>query len=312
MKSTTCASWRNGKAAMAAVSVPSRDGTASTPPLGGPPDVGDEQDAEVPEPGRQEVEQGHGVVVAGDDDHLAGRIRQTAEDVEDEGDGVVGSDRPVEQVAGDDHEVDLLVPGDGDELVEDLLELGPPIDPAQLLADVPVGGVEDPHGRPPAGREARPVAGQGGELLGLIATSFFRTSERNTFVTVTHRSPPPCRPRWGPFGTHSNTFSPHRCAHPRSHSPELGPGRVPSRSPQPFPRLTRFSLRTSLTALLPDALVCAHDGVGPHGCGPHDRPSKGSSSATASSLRGRPRREREREDEGGPGYRAGTAPSCRA
>src|SRR5205807_5787052 len=77
------------------------------------------------------------------------RIGEAPEGIEDERDGVVGSDRPVEQIAGHDDEVDLLVPGDGDDLVEGLLELAPPVDPAQLLADMPVGGVEDPHDRSP-------------------------------------------------------------------------------------------------------------------------------------------------------------------
>jgi len=63
--------------------------------------------------------------------------------------------------------------------IEDLLDLGPPVDPAQLLADVPVGGMEDPHARSPPG------AGQGAELLRPLATFFFRTCERNTFVTLT-------------------------------------------------------------------------------------------------------------------------------
>ena len=47
-------------------------------------DMGDEQDAEVPEPRSQEVEQGDGVVVAGDDDDVARRIGQAPEGIEDE------------------------------------------------------------------------------------------------------------------------------------------------------------------------------------------------------------------------------------
>jgi hypothetical protein len=46
---------------------------------------------------------------------------------------------------------------------------------------VPVGGMEDSHGRPPAGRET----GAGTELFRPMATFFFRTSERSTFVTLT-------------------------------------------------------------------------------------------------------------------------------
>ncbi len=158
--------------------------------------MGDEQDAEVPEPRSQEVEQGNGVVVAGDDDDVASRIGEAPEGVEDERDGVVGSDCPVEQVAGHDDEVDPLVPGDGDDLVEGLLELAPPVDPAQLLADMPVGGVEDPHDRP------SPASGRGGFSTNMVENP--PHPGRDTGLTTGPRRgrrperPPPCAsPRAG-------------------------------------------------------------------------------------------------------------------
>ena len=108
---------------------------------------------------------GRRVVVAGDDHHRAAPGRQVEQRPVDDALGLGGGRRGVEQVAGHDHEVDVVALGDAGDLGEDGPVLGGPGPPADRLADVPVGRVEHPHratirhghpvGKPANGSSAR-------------------------------------------------------------------------------------------------------------------------------------------------------------
>ncbi len=94
------------------------------------------------------VERGLVVVVAGDRDDLGARRAQREQRIPDHPLGVGERCRRLEQVAGDEHEVDGL----GRRDARDLREHGPVLVEAgfaaQRLADVPVGGVQNLHDSP--------------------------------------------------------------------------------------------------------------------------------------------------------------------
>jgi hypothetical protein len=93
------------------------------------------------------VERGGVVVVARDHDDLGAGARQRHQRAHHQPlrGGVRGG--AVVEVARHEHGVDLLLARDPHDLAEHLLLLVEPADTLERLADVPVGGVEDPHGR---------------------------------------------------------------------------------------------------------------------------------------------------------------------
>ena len=107
---------------------------------------------------RECVEQFRSIVVARHDDD--GPVRTQAEQcAEPEGQRLDGRDRTVEHVAGDDHEIDALLVGDPNDLVERGPCLVGSVVPAEAAADVPIRGMEDPHGLEPGERVTVGVAG---------------------------------------------------------------------------------------------------------------------------------------------------------
>jgi hypothetical protein len=143
----------------------------------GPADAADQMDAAAlpADQRRDRVEQLGGVVVAGDrDDRPAlGELQEAAEA---ERERIDGGDRAVEHVAGDEDEVYLKLVGDPGDLVQGGRRLGGTFVPPQTAADVPIGGMEDPH--------------QSG---GATLTSVRRTGRR--------RRPPPLPSGWPRAGT---------------------------------------------------------------------------------------------------------------
>jgi len=96
---------------------------------------------------RVEPQPGRGVVVAAGDDHGGPGRGQPRERVVGELDGVHGRQRPVVDVAGDHHEVDVLGLHDVEQVV-DVRRLGTEHpDTVERASQVPVGGVEDAHAR---------------------------------------------------------------------------------------------------------------------------------------------------------------------
>ena len=87
-----------------------------------------------------------GVVIARSEDH-PGDVRQAAQGVVQEPDGIGGRDGAVVDVARHDDGIDGLAAGELDEVIGEGL-LGVIEDaPVEGAPQVPVGGVQDPHGR---------------------------------------------------------------------------------------------------------------------------------------------------------------------
>ena len=153
--------------------------------LVGPPDRPDQvhPPALVTYQGREGVEQLGGIVVPGDGDHRP-VFCQPQEPPQPECQRVDRGDGTVEDVAGDEHQIRLMLGRDPSDLLECGRRLGGTIVPAETAADVPVGGMQDPHqlgGRRGGGRTA--------PRCGALLTSARRTDR--------HRRPPP-PPSWSP------------------------------------------------------------------------------------------------------------------
>lgn len=109
-------------------------------------EVGPDRDAGPAEQPVTEPGTGGRVVVAGDRDHDRAGVTEADERVVEELDGTRGRDRAVEQIAGDDHRVDVLRGGQLDHAIDReglLLEERRLV---ELPSQVPVGGVQQPHG----------------------------------------------------------------------------------------------------------------------------------------------------------------------
>ena len=91
---------------------------------------------------------GGGVVISGDDDHLAIGARQPEQRVVHQPLGLRRRRGRVEQVTGDEDQLACLVLRDGDQLAEHRLRLAEARPTTQGLAHVPVGRMEDPHRSP--------------------------------------------------------------------------------------------------------------------------------------------------------------------
>jgi hypothetical protein len=115
--------------------------------LDGAPDAPDHRDAARRQVGREVLPEGRVVVVAGhghDWRDLGERLHRG-----EAGPQAGGVDQPpVEQVARHEHRVGALGGGDVADLGQDRRRLGHPVEAVEPLADVPVGGVEDPHRDP--------------------------------------------------------------------------------------------------------------------------------------------------------------------
>jgi hypothetical protein len=111
-------------------------------PVGGRADVhpGDRQ-----QPGG-EAEPPRGVVVARGEHHLGAGPPQPGEHPVEHGGRVGRGDGAVVHVAGDQDDVDPLIGHDGGQPAEHRLLLGEQVGAVQRPADVPVGGVQQPHG----------------------------------------------------------------------------------------------------------------------------------------------------------------------
>ena len=106
-----------------------------------------EGDPRGPGEGPVRVEGGRVVVVPRDHDDLRLGARQGHQRADHEAlRGRAGRGAVVE-VAGHEHGVDLLLPRDPHDLAQHLLLLVEPAEALQRLADVPVGRVENSHGR---------------------------------------------------------------------------------------------------------------------------------------------------------------------
>ncbi len=107
--------------------------------------VGAQVDAgEVDQPG-PEAEASGGVVVAADEHDSGARGGQPAERVVEDGDRIDRGQRPVVDVAGDDHHVDALGPHRLDQEVDELPLGRQQVLPVEGPPEVPVGGVQQPH-----------------------------------------------------------------------------------------------------------------------------------------------------------------------
>ncbi len=86
------------------------------------------------------------VVVARDDDDVRARVAQVEQRLQHERLGVGGRRRGLVEVAGDQHDVDVLGVGDADDVGQHGPVLREPRLALDRLADVPVGGVQQLHG----------------------------------------------------------------------------------------------------------------------------------------------------------------------
>lgn len=84
-----------------------------------------------------------GVVIARDHNHGGTRVRKAHERLQDKTERREGRRGAIEEVACDRDQIYLTLLGDTNDLVEDALRFPDPVDPSQLLADVPVRGMED-------------------------------------------------------------------------------------------------------------------------------------------------------------------------
>ena len=151
----------------------------------GPADGPDQVDASalIAHQRREGVEQLGGIMIPGNGDNRA-ILGEPQETPEPQRERVDGGDRPVEDVASDEDQVHLVLGRDPSDLLECGRRLGGTIVPAETAADVPVGGMQDPHqlgGRRGGGRTA--------PRCGALLTSARRTDR--------HRRPPP-PPSWSP------------------------------------------------------------------------------------------------------------------
>jgi hypothetical protein len=92
------------------------------------------------------AEPARGVVVAGSQHHLGARPAQSRDDAAEDRRGVCGGHRAVVDVAGHDDDVDALAGHDRCQSREHGFLLGEQVGAVQRPADVPVGGVQQPHG----------------------------------------------------------------------------------------------------------------------------------------------------------------------
>ncbi len=114
--------------------------------LTAPRRVGAHMDAGLFQQPRAEPQTARGVVVAAGEDDGGARAGQPGQDLVEQGHDLDAGQGPVVDVTGHDDRVDPLAPDDLDQVVEDRgLRLEQP-DPMERAAQVPVGGVEDPHG----------------------------------------------------------------------------------------------------------------------------------------------------------------------
>jgi len=86
-------------------------------------------------------------VVAGRDDHLRPRVDHPGQRVVEEGRGLRRWHRPVIDIAGQQHRVDPFGADHLDEMVEVELVRALQCHPVEPSAQVPVGGVQQPHTR---------------------------------------------------------------------------------------------------------------------------------------------------------------------
>ncbi len=109
----------------------------------------------------REPDAGAAVVVAGDgDDGDAEAVDELGEDVVEEVHRLGGRHRAVVQVAGDDHGRRPDLGGELDQLLQHVLLVGGEVLVVEQPAEVPVGGVDEPHGGDPTtgpGRRPTPV-----------------------------------------------------------------------------------------------------------------------------------------------------------
>ena len=146
----TSRSWTQGRTAIVAASEPSRLGTRTRPPLSGDDGLRAQVDVQQLQHAGDGGQPLRVVVVAADDDGGDARAVQLAQEVEEERLRLRRGRRGVEDVAGDEEAVDRLPPGDLQHLVERLLALIAAREGAQVLPEVPVAGVEEPHPEPAA------------------------------------------------------------------------------------------------------------------------------------------------------------------
>src|SRR5262249_29489244 len=116
------------------------------PALLRPADAADEMDpaALLTDQRRERVEQLGGIVVAGDRDDRP-PLGELEEPAQPERERLDRGDRAVEDVSGDEDQVDAAIVGDRGDLLQGGRRLGGTVVPPQTAADVPVGGVQDPH-----------------------------------------------------------------------------------------------------------------------------------------------------------------------
>ena len=139
---------RNGSRATSACSRPSREATSTTPPSSGRRNDA----AMVTRPELQQRRDGLQpalvVVVAGHHHDVGAGAGQGEQRAVDDLLALGRGRRGVEQVAGHEHGVDLLGRGDRGDLGQHGAVLVGPAAAPHRLADVPVAGVQELHGRP--------------------------------------------------------------------------------------------------------------------------------------------------------------------
>jgi hypothetical protein len=92
-----------------------------------------------------EAESPGGVVVAADEDDAGAGLAEAHQRRFAQLDGVERRHGPVVDVAGDEHGVDALGPDRLDQRVQEGRLRVPQVSPVQRAAQVPVGGVQQPH-----------------------------------------------------------------------------------------------------------------------------------------------------------------------
>jgi hypothetical protein len=113
--------------------------------------VGAQVDAGALEESGADAEAARRVVVAGDHDGGDAEGGEPVEGVVEEAHGAEWGHGPVVDVAGDEYGVDVVLARGGDEVVEEGLLGVEEADAVETAAEVPVGGVQEPHGSAPAG-----------------------------------------------------------------------------------------------------------------------------------------------------------------